>query len=156
MANWIFNESHYEERDFSIIPEGNHRMRVSDVTEKTFRSGNAGYEIVFEVSGYSSKIWYYLVLNPAEVEQTNQRIGAFFASFGINDVQRGNGKNWIGKVGAAYVKHEPYNGKESAKIRYFLNKKKQETLPPWQDKAATTQPQPQGFVEVNPDDLPFM
>ena len=152
MANWIYNENHYEEREFSIIPEGNHRMRISDVNEKTFRSGNTGFEIVFEVSGYSSKLWYYLVLNPEEVEQTNQRIGAFFNSFGINDVQLGNGKHWIGKVGAASVKHESYNGKTSAKIHYFINRSKQDTLPPWQGKAA----QSQGFVEVKPDDLPFM
>ena len=156
MANWSFNPNDYQERDFTLIPEGNHRVRIADVTERTFRSGNEGYEIVLEVSGYNSKIWHYLVLNPSDVKQTNQNIGAFFNSFGITGNQMGTGKQWIGKVGAARVKHEAYNGNTSAKVQYLISRSKQDTLPPWQGNSApAAAPVEQGFMQVDTEELPF-
>ena len=152
MANWNYNPNHYEERDFSIIPEGNYRVRISDVSEKTFRSGNEGYEIVLDVAGHNSKLWYYLVLNRENEKQTNQNLGAFFNSFGISNTTLGNGKQWIGKVGGVRVKHEPYNGSMSAKVQYLISKSKQDELPPWQEKGAAA---PQ-YIEINDDDLPFI
>ena len=152
MANWNYNPNHYEERDFSIIPEGNYRVRISDVAEKTFRSGNEGYEIVLDVAGHNSKLWYYLVLNRENEKQTNQNLGAFFNSFGISNTTLGNGKQWIGKVGGVRVKHEPYNGNMSAKVQYLISKSKQDELPPWQEKGAAA---PQ-YIEINDDDLPFI
>ena len=151
MANWNYNPNHYEERDFSIIPEGNYRVRISDVSEKIFRSGNEGYEIVLDVAGHSSKLWYRLVLNRQNEKQTNQNLGAFFNSFGIANTQLGNGRQWIGKVGAVRVKHEPYNGNMNAKVHYLISRNKQEDLPPWQDKG-TPAPQP---IVINDEDLPF-
>lgn len=151
MANWNYNPNHYEERDFSIIPEGNYRVRISDVTEKIFSSGNEGYEIVLEVAGHSSKLWYRLVLNRQNEKQTNQNLGAFFNSFGITNTQLGNGKQWIGKVGGVRVKHEPYNGNMNAKVHYLISRSKQDELPAWQDKG-TPAPQP---IVINDDDLPF-
>jgi hypothetical protein len=151
MANWNYNPNHYEERDFSIIPEGNYRVRISDVTEKIFSSGNEGYEIVLDVAGHSSKLWYRLVLNRQNEKQTNQNLGAFFNSFGIANTQLGNGRQWIGKVGAVRVKHEPYNGNMNAKVHYLISRNKQEDLPPWQDKG-TPAPQP---IVINDEDLPF-
>lgn len=151
MANWNYNPNHYEERDFSIIPEGNYRVRISDVTEKIFSSGNEGYEIVLDVAGHSSKLWYRLVLNRQNEKQTNQNLGAFFNSFGIANTQLGNGRQWIGKVGAVRVKHEPYNGNMNAKVHYLISRNKQDDLPPWQDKG-TPAPQP---IVINDEDLPF-
>ncbi len=155
MAQWTFNPNDYQERDFTLIPEGNHRVRISDVTERTFRSGNEGYEIVLEVSGYNSKLWFYLVLNASDVKQTNQNIGAFFNSFGITGNQMGTGKQWIGKVGAARVKHEEYNGNTSAKVQYLINRSKQDELPPWQGNSAPAKSAEQGFVQVDTEELPF-
>ena len=156
MANWTFDPTQYEEQDFSIIPAGDHRVRIEDVVERTFNSGNEGYEITLAVNGYSSKLWFYLVLNKADTKQTNQNLGAFFECFGIGSSHLGNGQQWVGKVGGVRVKHEEYNGSMSAKVHYLLNKAKQEELPPWQGNTASAQPQAQGYVEVNPDDLPFM
>lgn len=158
MANWNFNPNDYQERVFTLIPEGNYRVRIHDVVGKTFRSGNEGYEIVLDVSGYASKLWYYLVLNAADVKQTNQNIGSFFNSFGITGNQMGTGKQWIGKVGAARVKHEEYNGQTSAKVQYLIGKSKQDNLPPWQEKgnsAPAAAPVEQGFVQVDDEELPF-
>ncbi len=156
MANWTYNPNDYQEKDFTLIPEGNHRVRINQVTEKIFKSGNEGFEIVLDVSGQSGKLWYYLVLNRANEQQTNQNIGAFFNCFGITTPQLGNGQQWVGKSGAVRVKHEDYNGNKSAKVQYLLNRSKQDELPPWQGNASTAQPQAQTeFTQVNPDDLPF-
>ena len=135
MANWNFDATQYEEQDFQIIPAGDHRVRVEDVVEKTFNSGNEGYEITLAVNGYSSKIWFYLVLDRNDPKKTNQRIGDFFNSFGIADHSMGSGKQWIGKVGAVRVKHEEYNGNTSAKVAYVINRKKQDKLAPWKEVA---------------------
>ena len=152
MANWTYNPNQYEERDFAIIPEGNHRVRIMDVVEKVFKSGNEGFEITLEVSGHAGKLWHYLVLNRSNEQQTNQNIGAFFNCFGITTTTLGNGQQWIGKVGGVRVKHEDYNGSKNAKVQYLLNRSKQDELPPWQGKTTTAQPT---SIEVNPEDLPF-
>ncbi len=153
MANWTYNPNQYEERDFALIPEGNHRVRIMDVVEKVFKSGNEGFEITLEVSGHSGKLWHYLVLNRSNEQQTNQNIGAFFNCFGITGTSLGNGQQWIGKVGGVRVKHEDYNGNKSAKVQHLLSRSKQDELPPWQGK--TTAPAQPTSVEVNPEDLPF-
>jgi hypothetical protein len=146
----------YEEKGFSIIPVGDHRVRVFDVAEKTFNSGNEGYEVTLEVSGYNSKLWFYLVLDRNDPKKTNQRIGEFFDSFGITDHNLGSGKQWIGKVGAVRVKHEEYMGNTSAKVAFVINRKGQDKLPPAKF-SGTAAPVVGGFQQTNvdPGDLPF-
>ena len=154
MANWNFDPSLYEEKDFAIIPVGDHRVRIMDVAEKTFSSGNEGYEITLEVSGHSSKLWFYLVLDRNDPKKTNQRIGDFFNSFGIADRSMGTGKQWIGKAGAVRVKHEEYNGNMSAKVAYVINRKNQDKLPPAKFSSVAAAPAPIVPV-VDASDLPF-
>ena len=155
---WIYNPNEFEPKEYTIIPEGDHRVRIIDVVEKTFKSGNSGYEITFEVSGFSNKLWYYLVLNPADTKKTNQRIGSFFESFGITNPDLSHYRTWIGKVGAVCVKHETFNGFLTPKPAFCLNKKRQEGLPEAKFSAATTTAAPANnapLVEVGEDDLPF-
>jgi hypothetical protein len=67
----------------------------------------------------------------------------------------GNGKQWIGMVGAVRVKHDEYNGKKSAKVAYCLNRKNQDKLEPWKNVIGNvTQAAPISQVEI-PADLPF-
>ena len=157
MATWSYDPTQYEEQDFVLIPEGDHRVRIEEVSEREFRSGNSGYEIVLAASGYNSRIWYYLVLNPDDVKATNQRIGAMFDSFGITDTDMSHYKAWEGKVGAAKIRHEEYNGDKQAKIRYFIRRSKQDSLPPWKgDAAETPAAAPAVMAELpDDDDLPF-
>ena len=153
MANWQFDPSQYKENDYQIIPVGDYRARIADVVEKQFKSGNEGYEITLDINGYNSKMWFYLVLDPADPAKTNQRIGDFFNSFGITSPAMGTGKQWIGMVGAVRVKHEEYNGTQSAKVAYCLARNRQDKLAPWKNGAAQAAPAaPQ--VEI-PADLPF-
>ena len=154
MANWTFDATQYEEKSFSIIPVGDHRVRIADVEEKTSRNGNDMYEITLEVSGHSSKLWFYLVLDGNDPKKTNQRIGDFFNSFGITTPAMGNGKQWIGKVGAVRVKHEDYNGSTSAKVNYVILRKNQDKLPPAQFSGVVATPLTP-IAPVSESELPF-
>ena len=154
MAEWNFDQSQYSENSFQVIPTGDHRVRITDVVERKFNSGNEGYEITLEVSGYSSKLWFYLVLDKSNPAQTNQRIGEFFNSFGIRHTAMGTGKQWIGAVGAVKVKHEEYQGENRAKVAYCISRNNQDKLPMWSNQPASAS----AFVDssvIDPDDLPF-
>lgn len=156
MANWNFDATQYKEQDFSIIPVGDHRVRIEDVIEKKFNSGNEGYEITLSVNGYNSKLWFYLVLDASNIERTNQRIGEFFNSFGITNTAMGTGKQWIGAAGAVRVKHEEYNGTIGAKVAYCINKGRQDKLAPWKTPNGTTVAAPAPDTNLPlPGDLPF-
>lgn len=150
--NWTFDPTDYKENDFKPIPEGDYRVRISDVVEKVFRSGKEGFEITLEVNGHKGKVWHYLVLDPSNREATNQRIGALFNSFGIADNNLANYRTWIGKVGGARLKHEEFNGDTTVKVRFFLNRAQTENLPAWQNGGTS----PAAAVDsVDIDDLPF-
>ena len=153
MANWNFDPSQYNERDFAIIPAGDHRVRISEVVEKTFNSGNNGFEITLDVNGHNSKLWFYLVLDQRNPQQTNQRIGEFFNSFGISNTMLGSGKQRVGAVGAVRVKHEEYNGSQQAKVAYCIARSRQDKLAPWQGNANTSSAAPN--MSFNANDLPF-
>ena len=158
---WTFNSADYTPETFSIIPQGDHRVRISDVSyragETAFKSGKEGYEITLEVSGHNSSLWYYLVLDPSDVKKTNQKIGTFFESFGITDYDMNHFKGWVGKIGGVRVKHEEYNGSMSAKVAFCLSRKNQDKLPAWKGQPSVQTPPPQAnFVEVSADEeLPF-
>ena len=155
---WIFNPNEYEAKEFSIIPAGDHRVRISNVEGKTFKSGNNGFEITLEVSGHGGSLWFYLVLDPADTKKTNQRIGTFFESFGITDYDLSHYRNWIGKVGGVRVKHEDYNGAQSAKVAFCLNRKNQDKLPAANfNTTVATAPSNVNMepINVGDEDLPF-
>lgn len=160
MSNWNYDPSQYQEKDYSVIPQGDYRMRISDVVYKTFKSGNSGYEITMDVSGFNSRLWHYLVLDASDPAKTNQKIGEFFNSFGITNYNMESGKQWIGLVGAGRVKHVQYNGKTQAKIAYLIGRDRQEKLAPWKEPSlsanASVAPTtvPNDTVEL-PTDLPF-
>ena len=155
MINWNFDSSMYEEQSFKPIPIGDHRVRIASAEEQTSNSGRQMIKLVLEVSGYSSTIWHFVVFMPENQKLTNQKLGELWNSFGI---QQGNfGFNsWVGKVGAAKVKHEDYNGEPSAKIAYFINKDRQDKLPAWQEpNNASSSAGAADFTPVDTGDLPF-
>ena len=153
--NFTFNPSDYEENSFAPIPAGDHRVRINEVSERTFKSGNPGFEIVLDVSGYNSKLWFYLVLDPSDTKKTNQRIGSFFDSFGITDPNLANYRAWFGKVGAVRVKHEEYMGEAKAKVAYCISRAKQDKLPPANFGGTAVAPAPTMGYAINDSELPF-
>ena len=132
MVNWNFNASDYEETSFKPIPVGDHRVRIASAEEQISGSGRQMIKLVLEVSGYSSTIWHFIVFMNENQKLTNQKLGELWNSFGI---QQGNFNlnSWVGKVGAAKVKHETYNNEPSAKIAYFISKDRQDKLPMWKE-----------------------
>ena len=132
MINWNFDSNDYTEQSFKPIPVGDYRMRIASAEEQTSSNGRQMIKLVLEVSGYSSTIWHYIVFMPDNQKLTNQKLGELWNSFGI---QQGNFnlQSWVGKVGAAKVKHETYHNEPSAKIAFFINKDKQDKLPDWQE-----------------------
>ena len=129
MAAWTYNSNDYTARNFAPLPEGDYRVTITDVTEKLFNSGNEGFEIVFDVPNHSSKLWYYLVLDPRDSKKTNQRIGMFFDSFAIQDEDLSHYSNWLGKHGAVRVRHTLYNGEIKASVAFCLSRSQQKKFP---------------------------
>lgn len=136
MANWIYNAGDYTARNFELIPEGDHHVIINNVVEKTFSSGNEGFEITLDVSGQNSKLWYYLILDPTESAKTNQRLGMFFDSFDIQDFNLSHFKNWIGRDGAVRVRHNVYNGRKTANVAFCISRSQQWRLSRWDAKGS--------------------
>jgi hypothetical protein len=128
--NWNFDNSQYQEHTFKPIPVGEHRVRIASAEEAVSLNNNPMIKLTLDVSGYNSTILHNVMFLADKQELTNQKLGELFNSFGI---QPGNLNiaSWIGKVGAAKVKHEPYNGEDRAKVAYFINKDRQDKLPAW-------------------------
>ncbi len=125
MLNWKYNSNDYTARNFELIPEGDHLVRINTVEERLFNSGNEGFEITLDVSGSNSKLWYYLIIDPSNPSKTNQRLGMFFDSFNISDFDLSHFRNWIGKDGAVRVKHNLYNGSVKANVLFCLSRSQQ-------------------------------
>lgn len=152
--NFTYDATQYEAKDYSIIPEGDYRVRITGIQEKTFKSGNEGFEVTLEVNGSKSRLWYYLVIDVNNPKTTNQRLGIFFESFGITNHNLAAYKTWVGKIGAVRVKHEEWKDSVSPKVAYFIGKDKQDKLPAW---ANDTQGVPTYLQEivVSEEDMPF-
>ena len=97
--------------DFTPIELGGHHMIIKGVREEKSKSGKDMLALQFDVSGYSSLIYHYIVFMQNKPEITNRMLTQFFDSFkDISDGEFDTSK-WIGKVGACQVKHEEYNDK---------------------------------------------
>ena len=152
---WQFSSEDYEEKSFAPIPVGDYRVRIQSAEEQTSGSGKQMIKLTLDVSGYSSTIWHYIVFMPENQKLTNQKLGELWNSFGIPQGNF-NLQQWVGKVGAAKVKHEEYNGEPSAKVAYFINKDRQDKLPAW--KELNNANSSGNFEEIptpTDDDLPF-
>lgn len=154
MVVWNYDETQYKAYEgdggnYDLIPVGDYRCRIEDVTEKTFSTGSQGFEITLKINGYDSRVWCYLVLDHSNPARTNQNLGAFFDCFGIANHAITTGKNWEGLTGGVRIYHQDYNGSPRAKVKWFINRKRQDKLEPWVGNLSTV---PTGFDEV---DKPF-
>lgn len=146
-----------EKRDFEILPEGNYRIRIKSADKAVSKSGNDMLALQFEVSGNNSILYHYIVFMKDKPEITNRMLTSFFDSFSGIPEGDFNTQNWIGKVGACRIKHEDYNGKEQPKIYYFIERDKQDSLPPWQEPPKSARDDGfEGFTEdTSGEELPF-
>ena len=140
---WEFKRE--ESRQFEELPEGKYRVMIESAEMAISKNGNDMLVLKFAVSGSNSRLWNYITFLEDRPEITNRMLTQFFDSFGIDDGDF-NLRNYVGKVGGANVKHDE-DGR--ARISYFLSKKQQEQLPPWQGEAPK-------FTPVDDDEeLPF-
>lgn len=145
-----YNPEDFSEDNYGLIPEGKYRVRIDNAEEAVSHAGNNMIKLTLSVSGYSSKLWYYVVLNssnPEQIKITNRKLGAIFDSFYIVE---GNMhlSDWRGCVGGAKIRHtKDMNDNDRAEIQYFLYRKEVNKLPAWQE-AGT-----QGTIE--PDMVDF-
>lgn len=152
MINWKFNPDEVEDRSFEPLPPGDYRVRIEDIEEKQGKN-YPYYKMTFKVSGDNRKLWYNLVFMDGEKSKyTNTNLMNIWDSFDI-PVGELNPEKWKSKVGAVRVKHEMYNGEPQAKVSYFIDREKQEKLPPWKEDAPMKIDD--DFAEIEDDDIPF-
>lgn len=125
-----------QERQFSVIPEGEYRIRIRSAEKAVSKSGRDMLSLQFDVSGRNEILYHYIVFLDDKPEITNRMLTQFFDSF--KDIPEGdfNIRNWIGKVGACKIRHEEsdYNGGSTqARIHYFIEAGKQGNLAPWKE-----------------------
>ena len=150
-------EYHREERETEneLVPEGRHRVRIKSADFAVSKNGNDMLCLRFDVSGYNTTLYHYIVFMPDKPQITNRNLTQFFDAFpGIPEGELDREK-WIGKVGAAQIKHDDYNGKKSAKINWFIPADKQADLPPWKNADGVTEVGPVESGELPEMDLPF-
>ena len=136
---WNYNPEQYSEKNFKPIDEGDYRVRISKAEYKAYASGKACYEVMLDVSGHNSKLWYHIWLDPFDERKTNQKLGEFFHSFGIGGGEYQSFDAWIGKTGAVRVKHVEYEGRMMAKAVFCLSRGQQDKLPAWGEGFEATQ-----------------
>lgn len=159
MANWIFDANDVEDRGFTPIPEGNHRVRVLSVEEQFSRTQKQMLKITLEVSGYAGKVWDYLVFdgtNETARKRTNTKINQIAESFGVNpNAVVSQIQALVGKVGGVRIKHDNYNGEVSSKVSYYLDAKKTAELPAWKNAGNGSVPTVTDFEPIGDDIVEF-
>lgn len=153
-----------EEREgFEPIPEGIYRVRIASADKAISKNGRDMLTLQFDVSGYNQILYHYITFMDDKPEMTNRMLTQFFDAFPQIEEGDFNMAHWIGKVGACKVKHEEYNGNQSAKVHYFIHANKQKDLEPWKEpprNGGTSKPLPpadgDGFMKLEDlPDIPF-
>lgn len=158
MGYWESRPNVYKEHNFIEIPEGSHRVLITNVEVERFpASKKRCYEITLKVSGHPGKLWYYLWYDSNDMLKTDKVFSSFYNSFQIQKRSTRSYKKWVGKMGAVYVEHNygPFKhlqeGEYEAKVAYCLNTRQQMNLPPWSDEPVEKEVTPMVFSE----ELPF-
>lgn len=137
-----------EQKEFSIPPVGEYDFIVASV-EKTFSqsSGNPMLKVRLELQGADGSVFDNLPLT----DNMMWKIVTFFESIGIKkkgeELKLSMGEaadKAVGCEGRLKVKHETYNGKQSAKVDKYLI-----------TEAKKAKKAPAASVEDDIDDVPF-
>ena len=152
MINWTYNPEDYGK--IKPITPGQYRVRIESAEEQVSKTGRDMIKLTLKVSGQNQLVYHYFVFLPDNPEMKNDKLGRIFDSFGIEPGNL-NVLDWKGKVGAAEISNEVDNqGNIQSRVKFFIKRKNQATLPAWQEN-----PVRQGVVNpemVNPDDdCPF-
>ena len=157
MINWTYDGSQYSKQDFTPIPEGAYRVRITKAEEKTSGKGYQMIALTLEVNGYKKRsVLDWVVFNDKDedaIQKTNQKIGRIFDSFQIKPGDL-NPADWEGKDGGAFIgiSEEEYQGskRKQNRVRNYLVREKVETLPFWEGIVSD-----EGVNLDDPESLPF-
>lgn len=129
MIMWNYDASQYNKDGlkFVLIPEGEHPVKILDIRYSLSKTGNDTYVIKIGLLNEPGVIFYHLAFLHDRPNITNQNLGRIYDSFDIPAGEM-NPATWIGKIGAAKIKHEIYNNKERAVIEDFLTQERQNEL----------------------------
>ena len=158
MINWTYDSSAYSKQDFTPIPEGAYRVRITKAEEGISKS--SGYQMItltLEVNGYKKKtVLDYVVFSTKDekaIHDVNQKVGRIFDSFQIEQGDL-NVSHWEGKDGGAYItiREEEYKGekRKQNRVRNYLVREKVETLPFWEGIVSD-----EGVNFDDPESIPF-
>ncbi len=148
MINWKFNEQNYNQESYSLINQGNHRVRIEDVKETMAQNGTEGLEITLEVNGHENRLKHFIWYNRERASMTDRKLGELFESFNITGDERNSCEAWVGKTGAVHVVHDEYRGHMIAKVKFCLKRDVQVKLPVWRDDVGMTS-DPRAWTEQN-------
>lgn len=138
MLNWHYNQENYDQESYSLINQGNHRVRIADVKETMAQNGTEGLEITLEVNGYENKLKHFIWYNRERAAMTDRKLGELFESFDITGDDRKSCEAWVGRMGAVHVVHDEYRGHIIAKVKCCLKRDIQVKLPAWKDNTFPT------------------
>ena len=106
------------------IEEKIYRVKIENIEPAVSRYGNDMWKMIFKISGFKTKIYYYLVFQTNENKKyTDKTLASIYSSF--KGIPEGNLEieTWLGKEGIAKIKLEEYDGNVSPKIHYFVTEK---------------------------------
>ena len=145
---WNFNQDNYNQENYSLIDQGNHRVRITDVKETMAQNGTEGLEITLEVNGYENRLKHFIWYNRDRASMTDRKLGELFESFDITGDDRNSCEAWVGKMGAVHVVHDEYRGHMIAKVKFCIKRDVQMKLPAWRDNTSLTS-DPRAWTEQN-------
>jgi hypothetical protein len=138
-----YNEEKFNPNSgFDVPTPGKYRVRIEEAEETTSKAGASMIKLALKVSGHPGKVFHYIVDN----EYAQRNLDQMFDSFGIKPGDF-NILNWRGKVGAAQLKVEQYNGEDQARVAYFILRSKQADLPAWAEDGANSNSVPMSLRE---------
>lgn len=147
--------------NYSQIPAGNHRARISAATWDTTKStGRDKILFTFKISAFGNLTYNFIWCdnNPQELDRTNYYFEKLCKAFNLNPEDLNNPDfsfhNWIGAEGGVIISYE--NDNPYPRVKKFLTRKQLAFLPPFEDgpkqqyiQAPSQQPQQQAPQQQN-------
>lgn len=128
---WEFEE--VEPTAWETLKPGAYRVRIKDAIDKVSQAGRDMIELTLTVSESGHQLRYYIVFNddtPDTQRMTNQRLTAFFRSFGI-EPGNFNYPQWVGKIGVVHVVIEQWEGQDRNSVKYCIEPAQQGNVKGW-------------------------
>lgn len=105
MINWTYNPNNVA-GSFTVIPEGDHTVKIAKVEEAESKSGYQMYQVTLAVKGFSSILRHFIVFMPDKEDLTNRSLKEFADCFGLPVGDLDTDK-WTGRIGRVKVEHRP-------------------------------------------------